>query len=79
MARHDGKSKDSDRLYTRTEARALAGVPDNHTFREYAAMGILAPRRLANGIWLLTRADIQAVRNERRRRGLSVPVVPGFE
>jgi hypothetical protein len=71
--------KTSDRFFTRTEARRLSGAPDNHAFREYAASGLIQPVRLANGYWLYSARDVQAIRNERRSRGRPVPVVEGFD
>jgi hypothetical protein len=72
-------AKQSERLYTRTEARALSGSPDNHALREAQAAGLVAPQRLANRMWVYSTADIRALRDQRRRRGLRVPVVEGFD
>ena len=78
MARPAPAENLSDKFYTRTEARALTGVPDGHAFREYAALKLIHPRRLANGLWLYSHDDIQAMRDERRHRGRPVPKADGF-
>jgi len=72
-------AKTSDRFYTRTEARALSGAPDNHSLREAQAAGLVSPQRLANRMWLYSEDDIRALRDQRRRRGLRVPNVDGFK
>jgi len=72
-------AKTSERWFTRTEVRALSGAPDNHSLREAQAAGLVAPQRLANRMLIYTEADIRALRDERRRRGLRVPSVAGFD
>jgi DNA-binding transcriptional MerR regulator len=79
-ARLRAAKHDDGKLYTRTEMRALTGVPDPGAFREYELLGLVKPRRIQpSGIWIYSRADVLAIRAYRRERGLMVPTVHGFD
>jgi hypothetical protein len=70
----------AEKLFTRTEIRALTGTPDPASFREYELLGLVKPRQLEpSGIWIYTRAEVEAIRKHRKSRGHYCPDVPGFD
>ncbi len=81
MAAKGRAAKDIDeKLYTRTEIRVLTGTPDPASFREYELLKLVNPRRLQpSGIWIYSRADVEAIRAWRKERGLRCPDVAEFD